>query len=121
MPVFVIDEDLPRSMAAALRESGHLALDVRDHGLRGKSDRVIFDFAQRNNASVLTGDMGFGNLRHYPLGAHRGIVILHYPNEVPPAELNRNLLKALTTLAEDDFPGNLIIIEPGRVRIRRAG
>lgn len=38
MPTFVIDEDMPRSTAGVLAESGHEALDVRDCGLRGADD-----------------------------------------------------------------------------------
>lgn len=33
--------------------------------------------------------------------------------------MNRQLLKAFTDLAATDFPGNLIILEPGRTRIRK--
>jgi len=31
---FLVDEDLPRSLAGALRAAGHQALDARDVGLR---------------------------------------------------------------------------------------
>jgi len=36
---FVIDEDMPRSTARALAERGFECLDIRDYGLRGKSDK----------------------------------------------------------------------------------
>jgi predicted nuclease of predicted toxin-antitoxin system len=35
---FIVDEDLPRSTTRLLREMGFNTLDVRDCGLRGKSD-----------------------------------------------------------------------------------
>ncbi|HLP46239.1 MAG TPA: DUF5615 family PIN-like protein [Candidatus Kapabacteria bacterium] len=38
---FLIDEDLPRSTARLLREMGFVALDVRDCGLRGKTEGEI--------------------------------------------------------------------------------
>ena len=44
---FLVDEDLPRSLARALRGAGHVAADVRDEGLRGEPDRRIFDVAQK--------------------------------------------------------------------------
>jgi predicted nuclease of predicted toxin-antitoxin system len=68
---FFIDEDMPRSTADVLRERGHEALDVRDCGLRGKSDDEVFKFAQKEGAIVLTADLGFGNFLHYPLGSIR--------------------------------------------------
>ncbi|MBI5740113.1 MAG: DUF5615 family PIN-like protein [Nitrospirae bacterium] len=116
---FVIDEDMPRSTAKVLRTKGHEALDVRDEGLRGKSDDEIFAFAQKKKAVILTGDLGFGNLLRYPVGSHSGIVIVHFPNDVSTSELNNQIIMAFETLTETDFNGNLIILEPGKLRIRR--
>ncbi|HCX90434.1 MAG: hypothetical protein COW04_00185 [Deltaproteobacteria bacterium CG12_big_fil_rev_8_21_14_0_65_43_10] len=116
---FVIDEDMPRSTARVLKANGFDSLDVRDYGLRGKDDEEVFEFAQRNNAILLTGDWGFGNLLHFPVGSHLGIVIAHFPNEISSAELNNQILKAFRNLTEGDFKGNLIILEPGKLRIRR--
>lgn len=117
---FVIDEDMPRSTAKALRSKGIDALDIRDHGLRGKGDDEIFNFAQKEEAIILTGDLGFGNLFRFPIGTHFGIVIAHFPNEMSTSELNSQLIKAFDSLTEMDFKGNLIIIEPGKIRIRRS-
>jgi hypothetical protein len=35
------------------------------------------------------------------------------------SELNNQIIKAFKTLTEIDFKGNLIILEPGKIRIRR--
>ncbi|HEC99350.1 MAG TPA: hypothetical protein ENN18_03075 [Proteobacteria bacterium] len=116
---FVIDEDMPRSTAGTLKAKGFEALDVRDCGLRGQSDEEVFKFAQREKAIILTGDMGFANLLRYPIGSHVGIVIAHFPNEISTSELTGQIIKAFINLTETDFSGNLIILEPGRIRIRR--
>jgi len=116
---FVIDEDIPRSTAKLLTTKGSEVLDVRDRGLRGASDEEIFKFAQREAAAILTGDLGFGNLVQYPVGTHHGIVVVHFPNEVSVSELNRQIAKAFEELTEKDLAGNLVILEPGKVRIRR--
>lgn len=116
---FLIDEDMPRSTAKILRARGFDVLDVRDCGLRGKSDDEIFQYAQREKAVILTGDTGFGNLLHFPIGSHFGIAIAHFSNEISTSELNSQIIKALDDLADADLKGNLIILEPGRIRIRR--
>ena len=116
---FVVDEDMPRSTSILLRDRGFEVLDVRDCGLRGKSDKEVFNFARSKCAVILTGDMGFGNLLKFPLGSHSGIVIAHFPNEISIAELHRQISKELDNLTEDDFKGNLIIHEPGKIRVRR--
>jgi len=117
---FLIDEDMPRSTARVLNEKNYEAVDVRDCGLRGKSDEEVFAYAQRSGAVLITGDMGFANIIHFPIGSHTGIIVAHYPNEMSPAEINRQMLAAFETLHEADFTGNLIILDPGRMRIRRS-
>ncbi len=119
MPRFLVDEDMPRSTAKILRERGNEALDVRDCGLRGKSDAEVFAFAQKNETVLITGDMGFANILQFPPGGHAGIVVAHYPNEMSPMEINRQIIFAFDTLNESDFRGNLIMLDPGRMRIRR--
>jgi len=120
MARFVIDEDMPRSTGIALAEEGHEVRDVRDHGRRGSSDEEIYRFAQEEGAVLLTGDLGFGNILKFPLGQHSGIVVARFPNAIPPREINKELVAGLRDLRNDDFKGNLIIMEPGRIRIRRA-
>lgn len=119
MPKFVVDEDMPRSTFEALKGCGYEAKDIRDYGLRGAEDEEIYQFAQNDQAVLITGDMGFGNILHFPIGCHFGIVIVHFPNVMTPNEINRQLVERFTEFTEDDFKGNLIIIEPGKVRIRK--
>ena len=116
---FLVDEDMPRSTARILQNKGFNVLDVRDCGLKGKSDEQVFKFAQDEEAVILTGDLGFGNLLKFPLGSHSGVVIAHFPNEVSTAELNHQISTGMENLAEKEFKGNLIILEPGKIRIRR--
>ena len=116
---FLIDEDMPRSTAAVLRAAGHEAVDVRDCGLRGASDQEVFESAKQSGAIVFTGDLGFGNLHKYPLGTHHGLFIAHFPNDISTEELNRHVAEAIKNLTEADYEGNLIILEPGKIRIRR--
>ncbi|MCP5002420.1 MAG: hypothetical protein GY941_00480 [Planctomycetes bacterium] len=114
-----IDEDMSRSTGRMFQAEGYTALDIRDFGMRGAKDAEIYKFAQEEKAVLLTGDKGFGNLLKFPLGSHCGILIAHFLNEISTVELNRQLLSDIATLKEDDFFGNLIILEPGRIRIKR--
>jgi len=116
---FVIDEDISRLTGKALEQAGYDVLDIRDYNLRGSSDDIIFKFAQENKAILFTGDLGFANILKFPLGLHYGIVVLHFPNEMSTILINKILISSISALEENDFLGNLIIIEPDRVRIKR--
>ena len=118
---FVIDEDLPRSTAKILRQAGHEVYDIRDHGLRGKEDDAILAFATQQKAILITGDLGFGNQLKYPVGSHEGILIVHFPNELPTSKLNDLILGSLANLlTEDDLKKSMTILEPGKIRSRKS-
>jgi predicted nuclease of predicted toxin-antitoxin system len=116
---FLTDEDMSRSTAVMLRSAGYGAEDVRDVGLRGHSDADVFAYAQTQNATLISADKGFTNLLLFPLGTHAGIIVVRIPDEVPPKRLNEELLRTLATLADQSLSGLLIIVEIGRIRIRR--
>ena len=118
---FLVDEDLPRSLATALRSAGHEVFDVRDIGLRGRPDHEVFQAAQERGAVLVSGDRGFANILSHPPGSHAGILIAHFPNEMPTTVLNEQVLSAVKSLEEGEITGNLVMVEPGRLRIRRPG
>lgn len=115
----LVDEDLPRSLVRALRSEGLDAQDVRDVGLRGKTDRELLQYAVAEDRTLVTGDLGFANLLKVPLGSHRGILVARLPNEVAVGTLNAVILDAVRALADEDLRGSLVIVEPSRIRLRR--
>ena len=119
MARFLVDEDLPRSLARLLRTEGLDAEDVRDIGLRGKTDSEGVRYGVAQHRVLLTADPGFANLLTVPLGSHHGILVARLPNEVPIMKLNAVILEAIRTLSDDELRGSLVIVEPGRIRLRR--
>ena len=117
---FLVDEDLPRSLAGELRAAGVDAADVRDVGLRGRTDEEVLAYAAGDGRAVLTADVGFGNILRFPLGQHAGIVLARFPNEIPVRDLNRILVEAIAGLRREDITGNVITVTERRVRIRRS-
>ncbi len=116
---FLVDEDLPRSTARALRSAGYEIEDVRDIGLRGSSDEQVFAYAQAHSLTLMSADMGFTNPWRFSARPHAGIVLIRLPNDVPTEAMNREILSALASLADESLAGLLVIVELGRIRIRR--
>jgi predicted nuclease of predicted toxin-antitoxin system len=117
---FLIDADLPRSVFAALRDRGLLADDVRDLGLGTASDDIVLQFAKTHVYTLVSADKGFTNLLRFPLGTHHGIIVVRFPRHTSARVKTRLLLQWIPTLGEEDLTGNLLIIQPKRIRIRRA-
>lgn len=117
MPGFLVDENLPRSLARRLRESGVEAHDVRDVGLRGRPDPEVLQTAIDRGLVLLSGDLGFGSLlRTVP--EFPGLILVRLPDEWSTSRVNETLEKALAPLLQKDLTGVLVVVEPDRVRLR---
>jgi len=115
----VLDENLHRSLLDVLEKLGFRVFDVRDCGLRGEPDEVVFEFAQRKKAVLFSSDMGFSNILRFPLGEHYGICILRFPNEMRTEDVNRELSRLLSRINIEDFEGSLVVVSPGKIRLRK--
>jgi predicted nuclease of predicted toxin-antitoxin system len=116
---FLIDENLPRSLASHLRDLGFEAADVRDVGLRGHSDPEVLAYAVEQGLVLLSGDLGFASLiRERPRPA--GLVLARLPNEWPVWAVNELIGKALAGLQDQgrELTGQIVVLEPDRLRIR---
>ena len=120
MSRFLVDEDLPRTLAQSLRAAGFEATDARDEGLRGQSDAQIFAFAQSQSRVVVTADLEFGNELVYPPETHHGVVLARLPGALPGPILVKAIVAAIAALATEDLVATVVVVEPGRIRIRRS-
>ena len=119
MARFLVDGDMPRSTAVALREAGHDVEDVRDVGLRGRSDDDVFAYAQAGDALLVSAAKDFADRLRFRPGTHAGVIVVRVPNVLPTHRVNEALLRALSDLEEESLRGLLIIVEVSRTRIRR--
>jgi len=117
---FLVDEDLPRSVVELLRGCGHEAISAREAGLGGAKDSKIAAYAKSKGFCLLTGDFDFSDIRNYPPSNYHGLVIVAPPKDAT-ARFITNLIKGFVeqTKLVTAISGRLIIIEPGRIRIRK--
>jgi predicted nuclease of predicted toxin-antitoxin system len=119
MARFLVDEDLPRSLAPALRGAGIDASDVRDEGLRGQPDSNVFAFAVAKGFVIVTADVEFGNELVYPPRTHHGVVLVRLPETWPGPTIVQTVITPIVMISTEDLSEAIVIIEPGRMRIRR--
>jgi predicted nuclease of predicted toxin-antitoxin system len=114
---FITDEDVPRSTARVLRDAGFDAVDVRDVGLRGKSDAEVFEYAQREERLLITCDMGFSNILNFPPAENHGILVVRVPDSESIDTFNHEILRSVQEVG-DNLLHHLAIVEVGKVRLR---
>jgi predicted nuclease of predicted toxin-antitoxin system len=117
---FLLDADLPRSATQALRDRGREALDIRDLGLGDASDDAIYRYAVAHGYVLVSADKGFTSVLRFPPGSHPGIIVLRFSPHTPADKKVRIVTRWIVPLDEHDVTGNLLIVEPRGIRIRRA-
>jgi predicted nuclease of predicted toxin-antitoxin system len=113
-----VDENLPRSLVPELLALGYVAGHVHDAGMSGMKDPDVWAAVQGGNLTLMTGDKDIANILAYP-PPHAGIIVVETPDTMPPDQRKQLILRQLATLASQSLADTLVILEPGRVRIRR--
>ena len=113
-----IDEDLPRAITQMLRNRGYDADSVREQGLQGSADSVLWRQVQAEDRCLITGDKGFADLRRHPPGSHAGIVLLR-SREGSRASYLALALVAADRLNLSEMAGAIAIVTEHGIRIRR--
>ena len=120
MTVFLIDENLPRSLAPALRRAGLDAEDVRDCGLGGHDDAEVLAYARSYRRILVTADLGIADLRRLSPGHGVGVLLVRFPQVIATDRLNAAIVAAVLEVGPANFAGSLVVVAPRRVRLRRA-
>ena len=119
MARFLIDEDLPLSLSHSLRQKSHTAEHVIELGQRGVPESRVFAAPKSTKPSSYPGTRTSGTCCSFPWGSHGGIVVVRFPSATPSRVVVEAVAEALTTIEEAVFAGALMVVEPGRIRIRR--
>jgi len=114
---FLIDQNISSETTIFLRGLNIILEDVRDVGLKGKSDDEIYEYARKNNLIIITFDheFAFNFINKKDL---IGVIILRIHPQI--LETVNNTLKGFfEKIKEEHIKGNVIVIEKGRIRIKK--
>jgi predicted nuclease of predicted toxin-antitoxin system len=113
----LLDENLSPAQAARLRRIGYDAVAVLDVGLGGADDVVVRQCALAEQRTLVTIDSDFSHILRFPPENTPGVIWLR---PWPPTEtmIQTMLDGVLHQLADFSVAGKLVVVEPGRIRIR---
>ncbi|HEX8252871.1 MAG TPA: DUF5615 family PIN-like protein [Thermoanaerobaculia bacterium] len=114
---FKTDENLPEEFAEALRLAGWDAVSVVQQHLGGTSDTRLAAICTAESRTLITLDIGFGNIRAYPPAAHAGIIVLRLKRQDKPAVL-AFAARLIDALRIRRIQNELWIVDDQNIRIR---
>ncbi len=117
---FKLDENLGTRTQDLFRAAGHDVLTVREQGLQGCSDRVIFDVCGAEERCLVTFDLDFADVTRFPPSS-AGIVVIRVPKNPSRLLLERLVKQFLRAAHSSSVEKQLWIVEVGRIRIHESG
>jgi predicted nuclease of predicted toxin-antitoxin system len=114
----LLDQGLPLSAAARLRDLGFDTLHVGEVEMSGAEDAEIIQKAKDEERVVVTLDADFHTLLALD-GAAAPSVIRVRIERLRAQALVKLLLTVIAECEEDLKQGSAVTVEPGRIRIRR--
>jgi predicted nuclease of predicted toxin-antitoxin system len=114
-----LDHCVSRRTVEHLRELGHDIITAKDMAQERAFDPEIVELATKTDRVMVTEDRGFGDIRKYPPGRYQGVLILRVRNLASRDSLHRSLEAFLTSMDRDAIRGCLVLVDEGRVRVRR--
>ena len=116
---FLLDANVPRSVLELLLHHGYQADHVIDLGMSSAVDVDIARHARKLEATLISRDLDFADIRVYPPGDHFGIVILRLPDDMVAKEIVAVFDRFLRNLGDlQRLCGRLAIVEQNRFRLR---
>ncbi|MBA3028256.1 MAG: hypothetical protein FP816_05480 [Desulfobacteraceae bacterium] len=111
------DENVSPKVVKFLRDIGLDVLDVKEQNLHGSEDETLLAMALKEQRIIMSHDSDFGTLAINQGKKFHGIIFLRLKSPKPD-----NAINALNQLFAGDLelqPATILVLEEGRVRIRR--
>jgi predicted nuclease of predicted toxin-antitoxin system len=112
---FLLDENVSRLVAERLRAGGFDVVSISE-AKPGAQDSDVIERAEREGRILITEDRDFGELVVRQRLRIQGIILLELDRLTNSAEAE--LVAETIAVHETKLSGNLVVIEPARVRVR---
>lgn len=113
----LLDADIPRSFLSNLKAEGFDVTDVRDMPDQPIPDEAIFNLASRERRILITRDLDFSNILHYPPSKSSGIIVLR--THLLSKEEMLQILKEALKQGAQTLDKTLVIASKNRLRFHK--
>jgi predicted nuclease of predicted toxin-antitoxin system len=117
---FLVDENLPARLARELTSQGLPSQHVSELPmLRSAADEEIVACAARETLVLVTKDRDLWFVTRVPASQDVGIVVVRLSDRLSIDEQVRIVISAIASLRAEEFAGHVVVVEPGRIRVRK--
>ena len=114
---FLVDMNLPASLARAPTDAGFRAAHVRERGLGSADDEAIVEHARARFETIVTNYLDFGRILAVHGTTAPSVVVLRL-RDLRPERIASMLVARLPGLIDVLASGAIVLVEDAAVRIR---
>ncbi len=115
---FLIDNNISPKISHALAQGGYESEHVRELQMAAASDDEIFEYASKNNATIISADTDFGYILSKWRGSQPSVILLRMIPPVPETQF-KYIQKVIIDYSSEITEGSLLVVSPDRIRIRK--
>ena len=108
-----LDENVHGDVRGALLDQGHTVRTAMEQGLAGRPDAEVATAVQEEGFCLVTFDLDFSDVRHYPPTTFAGLIVLRLRRPTARRQITRLTEFFAST---PDLVGRLWIVEDYRAR-----
>jgi len=113
-----IDENLPQRLASKLADLAHDVHTVVSEGLKGSSDKDVWQAARREQRFLITQDLDFSDVRQFKPGTHPGLLLVRL-REPSANALMKRISAVIDAESLESFAGCFVVLTDRKLRIKR--
>lgn len=119
--LFLADESLSPELAIKLRQLGYSVKHAREIQLKGADDIKIIEWAIKNKAVIITGDLDFGELWYWHYRGKLSVIVLRIKSYKIESQYGAiRFLHNNNMLTSEKIVNSLVISTSSKYRIRTA-
>ena len=115
-----LDQNVPERVARQFTAAGFDTSTVREQGMEGAPDSVVYSVCNAEDRVLVTFDLDFADIRAYPPKSACGTIVLRPPSQDARA-VSLLVGQLISVLLTTEPRGELWIAEDGRIRVRGDG
>lgn len=116
---FLLDQCLSVDLVHLLAEAGHDVVHLSDRGMQRAQDPAVLDLARAEQRVLVSVDTDFGTLLTRTGASSPSVVLFRRSTGRRPGAQAAIPLDNLAQIADALGEGSVVVLEEGRVRIRR--
>lgn len=113
----IVDVNLSPEWIKLIAEAGYEAMHWSRIGDPSARDQEIMDYARAHGFAIFTNDLDFSSMLAHSQGRGPSVIQVRGPR-VLPEQIGTDLVSSLRRFQADLEAGALVVVEPGRSRVR---